>query len=329
MPTLPPEIFDVTILGAGPAGMYAAYYAGFRKLKTKVIDSLPEVGGQITALYPEKAIFDVAGFPEISGKALVQNLNEQMMQYYPVVVLGQQALELIRQPAGEWLIRTNAEEHLSKTVIIAAGLGIMNPRKLEKAAWSRFEGTGLAYVMNQPSQYLNKNVVIVGGGDSAVDWANHLAKIAKQIYVVHRRDAFRAHEESVEKMRSHVILKAPAQIKDIIGDGKVEQVILTQGPAGPEETIDADAVLAFLGFVTSAGPLANWGLDLESEELKINSRTETNLRGVFGIGDCTTYPGKVKLISIGFGEAATAVNHAAVFIDPIKRVFPGHSSNQK
>ena len=326
-----PEIFDVTILGAGPAGMYAAYYAGFRKLKTKIIDSLPEVGGQITALYPEKAIFDVAGFPEISGKDLVQNLNQQMMQYYPTVVLAQQALDLIRQPSGEWLIRTQVEEHLTKTVIIASGLGVMNPRKLETAQCAQFEGKGLAYVMDQPQQYLNKNVVIVGGGDSAVDWANHLAKIANQVYVVHRRDAFRAHEESVEKMRAHVNVKAPAQIKEIIGNsaGHVAQVVLTPGPAGPEETIQADAVLAFLGFVTSAGPMANWGLDLEKEEVKINQRTETNLPGVYGIGDCTTYPGKVKLISVGFAESATAVNHVAVYIDPKKRVFPGHSSSQK
>lgn len=323
------ETFDLTILGAGPVGMYAAYYAGFRKLKTKVIDSLEEVGGQITALYPEKAIYDVAGFPDIPGKKLVENLHRQMMQYNPALVLGEKAQELISLPDGTWRISTDKGDHLTKTVLISSGLGVMNPRKLERDEFSVYEGRGLAYVMQKPQQYAGKRVMIVGGGDSAVDWANHLAPIAAKVYVVHRRDAFRAHEESVDKMRSHVDLKVPYQVKELQGEGKLERVVITQGPKGPEETLEADALLAFLGFVTSPGPIANWGIVLRDDEILINQRTETNLAGVYAAGDCATYDGKVKLISVGFGEAAIAVNHAVVFIDPKKRVFPGHSSNLK
>jgi thioredoxin reductase (NADPH) len=183
--------------------------------------------------------------------------------------------------------------------------------------------------MQNPSQYAGKRVMIVGGGDSAVDWANHLAPISAKVYVVHRRDAFRAHEESVDKMRAQVDLKVPFQVKDLEGESKVERAIITQGPKGPEETLEIDAVLAFLGFVTSPGPIANWGIVLRDDEILINQRTETNLPGVYAAGDCATYDGKVKLISVGFGEAAIAVNHAVVFMDPKKRVFPGHSSNLK
>lgn len=323
------ELYDVTILGAGPCGMYAAYYAGFRKLKTKVIDSLGEVGGQITALYPEKSIYDVGGFPDVSGKELVTNLERQMMQYNPTVVLEQQAQKVEQQTDGTWIIRTHRGEHHTRTLIISSGLGIMNPRRLEKKEFEIWEGKGLSYVMSTPHQYTGKNVMIVGGGDSAVDWANHLAPIAKTVYVVHRRDQFRAHEGSVEKMRAHSSIKAPAQVKEIRGGDNIAEVVLTAGPKGPEETLAVDAVLAFLGFVSTPGPIAEWGLALDNDEVVINQRTETNLPGIYAIGDCATYGGKVKLISVGFGEAAIAVNHAAVLIDPKKRVFPGHSSNQK
>lgn len=322
------EIFDITILGAGPVGMYAAYYAGFRKLKTKVIDSLEEVGGQITGLYPDKNIYDVAGFPAVLGKDLVKNLEQQMMQHGPEVRLGEQAQRLTRDDAL-WRITTDKGEHLTKTVLITTGLGVMNPRKLESESFEQWEGKGLAYVMKDPHAYAGKRVMLVGGGDSAVDWANHLAPIAKQVYVVHRRDAFRAHEESVERMRRSVAIKTPAHVKAIHGGERIESVVISFGAKAPEERIEIDALFGFLGFVTSPGPIAEWGLDLVEGDIAINQHTETNLPGVFAAGDCAVYEGKVKLISVGFGEAAIAVNHAAHVIDPSKRVFPGHSSNTK
>jgi thioredoxin reductase (NADPH) len=324
-----PELYDVIILGAGPVGMYAAYYAGFRKLKTKVVDSLDEVGGQVTALYPEKGIYDVAGFPEVRGKDLVQNLWRQMMQYHPTVCLGEQVQDLKRLASGDWELTTSKAVHHTKTVIITSGLGLMTPRKLENPAFERFEGHGLEYVMKDSAQYTGKNVVVIGGGDSAVDWSNHLTPIAQTVYVVHRRDEFRAHEHSVERMRQTCSIQTPCTIKDIQGGHHVERVVLSQGPSGAEVVIEAGAVLAFLGFQTTPGPIANWGITMEKSEILIDRSTETNLPGVFAAGDCAVYKGKVKLITVGFGEAAIAVNHAAVFVDPKRRVFPGHSSNAK
>lgn len=324
-----PELFDVTIIGAGPVGMFAAYYAGFRRLKTKVIDSLSEPGGQITALYPDKAIYDVAGFTAVTGKDLVENLFFQMSQYKPTLCFGQRCQTLEQTPEGHWLLGTDQEAHLTKTLLIATGIGTFTPRKLERAECAQWEGRGLTYVMQDPEQYRGKTVVIVGGGDSAVDWANHLAVIARQVYVVHRRNEFRAHEASVEKMRAHAIVKTPAQVKAIRGNERVEAVVLQRGAGEPDEIIATDAVLAFLGFVSGPGPLVEWGLELHKDEIVINQRTETNLPGVYAAGDCAYFPGRPKLIAVGFGEAAVAINNMAVYIDPKKSVFPGHSSNQK
>jgi ferredoxin/flavodoxin---NADP+ reductase len=323
------DLYDVTIVGAGPVGMFAAYYAGFRKLKTKVVDSLDEVGGQITALYPDKAIFDVAGFPEIPGKDLVQNLDRQMRQYEPTVALGQQARDLVQQPDQTWLLRTDREEHRTRTLLISSGVGLFTPRKFDKIEFEEYIGRGLGYVMQNPEQYRGKRVAIVGGGDSAVDWANHLAPMAEKVYVIHRRAAFRAHEASVEKMLSQVDLKAPAQVKEVLGDGKVEEIVLAKGAGEPDERLRVDAVLAFLGFITNAGPLPQWGLALEKNQVIINQQCETNLPGIYAAGDCAYFPGKAKLIAVGFGEAATAVNNLVVYLDPKKSVFPGHSSNLK
>lgn len=322
------DLYDITILGAGPVGMYAAYYAGFRKLKTKVIDSLEEVGGQITGLYPDKNIYDVAGFPSILGKDLVRNLEQQMMQFQPAVHLGEQAQKLARTDEG-WRLTTDKGEHRTKTILITTGLGVMNPRKLENAAFAAYEGKGLAYVMKDPKSLAGKRVMLVGGGDSAVDWANHLAPVAAAVYVVHRRDAFRAHEESVEQMRKHAQIKTPGHVQAIHGGDRITAVTIGYGGKQPDETVEVDALFGFLGFVTSPGPIADWGLELHDGDVRVNQHTETNLPGVFAAGDCATYEGKVKLISVGFGEAAIAVNHAAHVIDPSKRVFPGHSSNSK
>jgi ferredoxin/flavodoxin---NADP+ reductase len=324
-----PELYDVTIIGAGPAGMFAAYYAGFRKLKTKLVDSLTEVGGQVTALYPDKDIYDVAGFKAITGKDLVQGLNEQMMQYSPALALGEQARELHRESDGTFTLVTDQARHATRAVVIAGGIGCFTPRKLERAECAAYEGRGLHYVMENPAQYAGKNVAIVGGGDSAVDWANHLAGIGAKVYVIHRRAQFRAHEASVEQMLPRVELRAPAQIKEIRGQERVESLVLAGSADRDEEVIAVDAVLAFLGFVSNMGPLASWGLETNKNNILINHRCETNLPGVYAIGDCAYFEGKVKLIAVGFGEAATAINNLAVYLDPTKSVFPGHSSNQK
>lgn len=320
------DIYDVTILGAGPVGMYGAYYAGFRRLKMKIIDSLTEVGGQITALYPEKDIYDVAGYARIRGKDLVRALADQMNQYEPTLALGQKALGLKRRDDGILEITTDKEVHLTRVLLIAGGIGLFTPRKYAEEAINRYEWKGLFYTMTDPHMYQDKRVLVSGGGDSAVDWALHLHRIARDVAILHRRDEFRAHEDSVHKMRQAVKIFTPYVIKALEGDGKVERAIITNTKSKQDEVFECDMVLACLGFIANAGPIKEWGMELVNDGVKVNIRMETSVPGVYAAGDIAQYEGKPKLIAVGFGEAAVAINNASVYIDPKKRVFPGHSS---
>lgn len=323
------ELVDLTIIGAGPAGLYACYYAGFRGLKVKLIDSLEALGGQITALYPDKFIFDVAGFPKVFGKDLVKTLVEQGLQFHPTVCLGERVDRLTSEADGNYTLVTSAGQHRTRAVLVTIGVGAFNPKRIPAPTAAHFEGKGLSYFVPDASRYDGKRVVIVGGGDSAVDWALNLYPRAKQVILVHRRDAFRAHEESVRQLKnSSVALKLFSEVKDVRGNGHVESVTIVNTKTQTEELLAADEVLACLGFETSVGPLAQWGLALQGRDVVVNTRMETNLKGVYAAGDITTYPGKVKLIAVGFGEAATAVNNASAYLNPGTSVFPGHSSNQ-
>ena len=321
------DLYDLTIIGGGPTGLYAAYYAGFRHLSVKIIENLPDLGGQVTTLYPDKYIYDVAGFPKIVGKELVDRLLAQMQPYHPHVCLEEQAVELRPEPDHGLILRTNRGEHRSRTVLITAGVGVFSPRKLPNPGLERFEGKGLAYYVTQPHLYRDKSVLIVGGGDSAVDWANHLSAIAQRVTLIHRRDQFRAHEASVAQLKeSKVDVRLFCELKTVHGGDTVEEAVLLNTQTRQEETIPVDAVLAYLGFVVDLGPIKRWGLALDKEGIVVNSRMETNLPGVYSAGDIASYPGKVKLIATGFGEAATAVCNAATYIHPEMSLFPGHSS---
>ena len=323
------DIFDLTIIGAGPSGLYATYYAGFRGLKVELIDSLEELGGQITALYPEKYVFDVAGFAKIHGRDLVKNLVEQALQYHPTVALGERVEKILPMPEGHYELTTQKGYHHSRAVLITIGIGAFNPKRISAPGADHFEGKGLAYFVPDIKRYIGKRVVIVGGGDSAVDWALNLEPQAAAVTLVHRRDGFRAHEESVSQLKSsRVHLKLFYEVKEIRGKDRVEAVVLAHNKTKAEETIIADEVLACLGFEASAGPLSQWGLQLKGNDIPVSTKMETNLPGVYAAGDVTTYDGKVKLISVGFGEAATAVNNIAAFLRPGTSLFPGHSSNQ-
>jgi ferredoxin/flavodoxin---NADP+ reductase len=322
-------IFDLTIIGAGPSGLYAAYYAGFRGLKVKLIDSLEELGGQVTALYPEKFIFDVAGFPKVFGKDLVKNLIDQAKQFNPTICLGENVKSLKALPDKSYELQTQKDTHFSKAVLITTGVGAFNPKRIPVSGIEKFEGKGLAYFVPDVSIYDQKRVVIVGGGDSAVDWALNLLPRAAQVTLVHRRDGFRAHEESVNQLKSSKVqLKLFYEVKEVHGTGKIDSVVLTNNQTKAEEVIPADRILACLGFEASAGPVAQWGLKMDRNDIVVNTKMETNLPGIYAAGDVTFYPGKLKLIAVGFGEAATAVNNAAAFLRPGTSVFPGHSSNQ-
>jgi ferredoxin/flavodoxin---NADP+ reductase len=308
---------DLLIVGAGPSGLYGAYYAGFRGLTCAIVDALPETGGQVTALYPEKMIFDIAGFPSIRGKDLVRNLVQQAAPFNPTYLLGEQAISY--EHTGDGVVITTASGTVinAKAVVVTGGIGTFNPRPLPGGdAWV---GKGLSYVVPSFAPYREKDVVVVGGGDSALDWALGLEPIARSVTLVHRRDAFRAHAHSVKLLRdSTVSLCIPAQVVGISG-GETKQV--TELPA--------QEVVAALGFTADITPLEAWGLNVEERHVVVDTTMATNLPRVFAAGDITEYPGKVRLISVGFGEVATAVCNAATVIDPEATVFPGHSTEQQ
>ncbi len=323
------ELFDLTIVGGGPAGLFASFYAGFRSLKVKIIDSLEELGGQVTALYPEKYIFDVAGFPKVYGRDLVKGLVEQGLQYKPAVCLGEKVEMVKALPDKTYELKTQKTTHLSRVVLITIGIGAFKPKRIPAPGVESFEGKGLSYFVPDISKYDKKHVVIVGGGDSAVDWALNLYPRAASVALVHRRDGFRAHEESVRLLKaSPVALKLFYEVKEVRGKNHVESVVLVNNKTQAEETLPTDEILACLGFDASVGPLAEWGLKMQGNDIPVSTRMETNLPGIYAAGDVAQYPGKVKLIASGFGEAATAVNNAVAYLNPGASVFPGHSSSQ-
>lgn len=320
--------FDLTIIGAGPTGLFAAYYAGFRGLRTKLIDSQPDLGGQITALYPDKFIYDVAGFPKILGKNLVRNLVEQAMQYTPAVHLDENVQALERQPDGTVLLRTPGGAHRTKVVLITAGIGAFTPKTYKRPELDQWIGRGLAFAVRSKDDYRGKRLLVVGGGDSALDWALGLVEYAQSITLIHRRDGFRAHEDSVQKLfASPVTVKLFYELRALRGDDRVREAVIYDNKTQQEEVLEVDAVLAFLGLVSNLGPIREWGLTIQDDSIVVNTKMETTQPGIYAAGDIAAYPGKLKLIATGFGEAATAVNNAVTYINPQAAAFPGHSSS--
>ncbi|MBB6281797.1 thioredoxin reductase (NADPH) [Geobacillus subterraneus] len=323
------NVYDVTVVGGGPTGMFAAFYGGLRQMKVKIIESLPQLGGQLAALYPEKYIYDIAGFPKVRAQELVNQLKEQLSMFSPSICLNQSVETLEKQEDGTFKLTTDKEIHYSKTVIITAGNGAFQPRRLELESASQYEGKNLHYFISDLEQFAGKRVLVCGGGDSAVDWSLMLEPIAASVTIVHRRDKFRAHEHSVEQlMKSRVQVKTPFVPAELIGDEQgIRQVVLEHVKEGTRETIDVDAVVVNYGFISSLGPIKNWGLDIEKNSIKVNSRMETNIPGVYAAGDICTYDGKIKLIACGFGEAPIAISSAKTYIDPTARMQPAHSSS--
>ncbi|KON86481.1 ferredoxin-NADP reductase [Sporosarcina globispora] len=323
------KVYDITIIGGGPTGLFTAFYGGMRQASVKIIESLPQLGGQLSALYPEKYIYDVAGFPKVRAQELIDNLKEQMAKFEPTVSLEQSVEKLEKQADGTFKLTTNKEVHYSKTIIITAGNGAFQPRRLELDSAAQYEGKNLHYFIDDLNQFAGKKVVVFGGGDSAVDWALMLEPIAEKVTIVHRRDKFRAHEHSVENLQnSKVEIKTPYVPAELIGDSEgIRQVVLEGVTSKEKEVFDVDAVIVNYGFVSSLGPIKEWGLEIEKNSIVVNSRMETNVEGIYAAGDICTYDGKVKLIACGFGEAPTAVNHAKSYIDPKAKVQPMHSSS--
>jgi ferredoxin/flavodoxin---NADP+ reductase len=319
---------DVLIVGAGPVGLYGAYYAGFRGLSTTVVDVLPQPGGQVMTLYPEKQIRDVAAIPAIRGRDFIAALVEQADTYAPAYLLGRQAVSLKYRGVNPEVVLDDGMTVRAGAVILTAGIGTPTPRRLE--CGHQWLGTGLSYFVVDPEIHAGQDVVIVGGGDSALDWADCLIPVARSVTLVHRRAHFRGHAATLEHVRaSSAIIHTDTQVVAFDGDlekGRLRTVKL-RDKNGAEGEQRADHVIAALGFVSELGPLSGWGLELAGRSVVVDRAGRTNLPRIYAAGDLTDYAGKVKLISVGFGEVATVMNHVAVELDPRRDLFPGHSTD--
>jgi len=326
------ELTDITILGAGPTGLFALFYAGMRGVSAQIIDALSEPGGQLTALYPEKYIFDVAGFPRVLAKDLVAGQLEQAKQFGFPMHFNQRVVSL-EEDGGTFTLVTETDRFPTKAIVIAAGIGAFSPRRLPQPCAEAWYGKGIHDRVIDPEGFRGKQVLIIGGGDSAFDWAHQLLDRASSVTLVHRSDRFRAHAATVEEIRAacaegRARMLTFHELHDIAGNGnQLATVVLKDIKAKTTITIDCDAILPMLGFVSDLGTIGEWGLNLEKDEIAVNSTMETGRQGIWAAGDITTYPGKLKLIATGYSEAAIAVNQAVHWIYPEKKVNPGHSSH--
>lgn len=323
------NISDLIVIGGGPAGLFTAFYAGMRQMSVKIIESLPQLGGQLAALYPEKYIYDIAGFPKVRAQELVDNLKSQMEEFEPVICLEQLVEKVEKQADGIFKVTTNNQQiHHAKTVVITAGSGAFQPRRIQIEDAEKYEKENLHYFINDLSKFKDKRVVLFGGGDSAVDWALMLEPIAKEVTIVHRRDKFRAHEHSVEKLKSSTVtILTPFVPIGLVGNERIEQVVLEKVKDTEMKTLEVDEVVVNYGFISSLGPIQEWDLEIEKNSIVVNHKMETNIKGVYAVGDICSYEGKIKLIATGFGEAPVAVSHAKIHIDPTSRLQPLHSTS--
>jgi ferredoxin/flavodoxin---NADP+ reductase len=331
-------VVDITILGAGPTGLAAAYYAGHRDASVRIVESLEQLGGQVAATYPEKHVYDVAGHPKILGQKLVDMCAEQGLQYGAEVILGEEAkaLEQVSENGEELFALTTAKggPYLSRALIVTAGHGAFEPRKLGVDDIDRWEGKGLHYFVRQKDVFKDKACVIVGGGDSALDWTLGLQDTARApIALVHRRDRFRALESSLNEAKKleaegRVRILTPHEVREVHGDGSIQAVSIENTTTGEIERVDCEALITLLGFHSHLGAIAEWGIELEGKrQLRVDPMTmETNLPRIYAAGDVAGYPGKITLITVGMGEAATAANNAIAHIRG-EKVQPKYSTD--
>jgi len=316
---------DVLIIGAGPTGLFTVFEAGLLKLKCHLIDALAKPGGQCTEIYPKKPIYDIPGFPEILAGDLVNNLLEQSKQFNPGFTLGERAEHIIKQPDGSFIVETNkGTKHHAPVIAIAGGLGSFEPKKPLIDDIEQYEGKGVSYMIKDPELYRNKRVVISGGGDSALDWSIFLADVASKVTLIHRRNEFRGALDSVEKVKKlsktdRIDVITPAEVKILHGNDKIEAI--TYQKEGCNSKIETDYFIPLFGLFPKLGPIANWGLDIEKNAIKVDHTRnyQTNIPGIFAIGDVNTYPEKLKLILCGFHEATLMCQAAYRIINPNKK----------
>ena len=312
------EVFDVTIIGGGPTGMFSAFYAGMRELKTKIIETLPVLGGQVKIMYPEKNIFDIGAFPYIKGTDLIDQLEKQLEPFQPTICLEESVLGIQKNEDHIFEIKTAEGTHYSKAILITTGQGAFEPRKLTFDYPIQYEESNLHYYVKDLETYRDKVVAITGGGDSAVDWALTLEPIAKKVYIIHRRDKFRAHEASVSYLKkSSVEILTPYLPVELMGDeDKIHEVRLQKRRKDDYMTLPVDYFIVNFGFISENEQLKKWDLNTVHNSVIVNQKMESNVPGIFAAGDVTTFDGKVKLIATGFGEAPTAINSIIQYLNP-------------
>ena len=323
------DVFDITVIGGGPSGLFALFYAGMRGAKAKVIDVLPELGGQLYALYPEKYIYDMPGFPAIVAQDLVKGCIDQAFQWPHAKCLEERVQNIERGDDGVFTITTDKDSHFSKAIVLTTGIGAFSPRKLAAPSASDFEGRGLYYYARSFDEFAGKRVIIVGGGDSAVDYALALEPRASSVVVVHR-SAFRAHAATVDRLRaSRVDIRQPDfEVEAVHGDGAVTAVTVVNKKTKETHKYECDSILCALGFVSDLGTLKEWGIAVEGNGIVVDTATqETSVKGIYAAGDVVSHAGKLKLIACGTSEAAIAVNQAMHYINPSDKIHPIHSSN--
>jgi thioredoxin reductase len=339
-PALDGDIRDITVIGAGPVGLITAFWAGMREASVRVLDSLPDIGGQLTTLYPEKWIFDVPGFTRVLAKDLVEELRRQSLEQFDVPLYLETTADRVEyepDPADpeRQIMRlvTDRGDLLTRTIVIAGGHGAFEPKKLPGYDMTPWEGRGAYYLVGEKSEFAGKRVLIIGGGDSACDWTLNLLDTAESITLVHRREGFRAHEITVNEIMQaadagKVDVRVPYQVKEVSGNGEVEQVTLFHSEREDEVVeVPCDAVLLQLGFKTALGPLKNWGLEVEKGSIVVDGLMRTSMEAVWAAGDITTFDGKLKLIATGFAESAIAVSQAVHHIRPESKIQPKYSTN--
>lgn len=327
------EIRDITVIGGGPTGLFAAFYAGMRNMSCRIIDSLPELGGQLTALYPEKYIFDVGGFPKVLAKDLAVSLIDQAMQFKPDIVLDEQ-VEDVQWVKGHFALHCGGGVHLTKIIVIAGGKGAFEPMPLRCPGYEEMMHRGIEYSVKDPEAFRGKQVVVVGGGDSALDFVLMLKDVAASMTLVHRRDGWRAHEVTVQRMQEAVALGEVKlhtfhEVREILGENRVEKLTIYENRTDEELSLGCDILLSCLGFKPNLGPVKKWGVEVTKNRITVDQLMRTNIEGIYAAGDIVSYEGKLDLIASGFSEAAIAVNHAVHYVDPSARMNPGHSTNMK
>ncbi|SMD46422.1 thioredoxin reductase (NADPH) [Aquiflexum balticum DSM 16537] len=317
---------DICIIGAGPVGLFAVFEAGLLKMRCHLIDYLPQVGGQLSEIYPQKPIYDIPGYPEIKAQELVDNLMKQIKPFKPTFSLGERVDHLSKQTDGSYIVTTNDKTKVhAQVIVIAGGLGVFEPRKPVLENLDHFEGNGVTYMVKNPETFRNKKVILAGGGDSALDWAIYLSDVAERVTLVHRNETFRGAPDSAAKVydlanNGKIDLILSANLKELGGNGKLKSVTL-EGKSKEEITIDTDYLIPLFGLSPKLGPIADWGLNIDKNAIEVDTRDySTGVERIFAIGDINTYPGKLKLILCGFHEAAIMMHSAFKYVYPDQKL---------